>query len=124
VEEAKLEQIGDFGCTYRWKSEDDKQTVIAALGLIWVGSDAEAARKSFDDTTKSLSADELRAQLAELQTDGGMDGAFVPDAGHQYEDVEGVGDAARALQYDGSLTVLVGNMTFNVSAYKGDAVPP
>lgn len=143
VPEGELKQMKIAGCIYSWSSADDSQEAKASLTTIFVDKDIEAAQQRLEKATRSISAEEAKGQLA-VVTDmtkehesidsapkeqavdqvGGLIGAMIPDEGYQYEDVAGVGDAARVLTHDGTLTVRVGNMVFTVSAYKGAAAPP
>jgi hypothetical protein len=114
----------------------------AQLTTIWIKKSPEMARTWFENSTKTLTKEELRVQMEMVQakvkksksidTDakkkaagqvGGMITGMAPDEGYKYEDVAGVGDAARVKVYDGSLTVLYGNMVFNVRAFKGAKAP-
>ena len=143
VPEAELEQMKIAGCIYSWESADERQIAEARITSISVTDDAAKARQRFDNSTKNQTAEELRAQLGSVMKAtkgsedidttakkqavdqvGGMVGAMVPDGGYQFEDVAGIGDAARVLQHDSTLHVLVGNMVFTVAAYKGAAPPP
>ena len=97
----------------------------------------------FDNSTKGQTKEELQATIAQatekakerkeidtkLKKDttdklGGVAAAMMPEEGYQYEDVPGVGDAARMNMHNGTITVLIGNMLFNVQAYKGADMPP
>lgn len=142
VPEGELEQMKMMGCIYSWKSADKSEIADASLMNISIRKDAKLARAYFEGSTKDRTAEEVRAELAkvmeatkkreEIDTKskktavsavGGIAGAMVPDAGYQYSDVPGVGDAARASSEDGAITVLLGNMVFNVRAYKGKPSP-
>ena len=136
-----LKQTKVMGCIYNWDEGD--QMAQASLMSIWIKKTPEDAKRWFENSTKNLTKEELQAQMKmvtertkkskSIDTDtkkktvdavGGLAGGMMPDEGYQYEDVSGVGDAARVKVYDGSLTVRVGNMIFNVSAYKGPQPPP
>ena len=142
VPEAELQQMKIAGCIYSYDSGDGSQTVEASINTIFVRDDPAKARQHFDNATKNMTAEEIKAQMGMVMGKakeseaidtaakdkgvdqvGGMMAAMVPDGGYQYEDVPGVGDAARVLTHDGKLTVLVGNMVFTVGAYKGPAAP-
>lgn len=142
VPEDALRPIEIGGCTYSYRSADKSQVVEVSIMSITVRKDAADARMYFDNATASRSAEEIRAQLDmvmgeakkadEIDSEakakavdqvGGAMAGMVPDGGFQYEDVDGVGDAARLLAHEGNLTVLVGNMMFTVDAYAGPAAP-
>ncbi len=142
VPEGELEQMKMMGCIYTWKNADNSEIAEGAVMSIFIREDAERARTHFENATKNKTAQEVRAELAkvmqttkeskEIDTEskkkaadmvGGMAGMMIPEGGYQYTDVPGVGDAARASSEDGALTVLVGNMVFNVRAYKGKPQP-
>lgn len=141
VPEAELEQFKIMGCNYKW--EKGEEMAEASLMSIWVKKDAEQARRWFENSTKNQTKEELQAAMKmvtqkakesksidtktkekTVDTVGGMAGAMMPDEGYQYEDVAGIGDAARMASHDHALTVLVGNMIFTVRAYKGPVPPP
>lgn len=143
VPEGELKQIKIMGCTYSWESADKSQTAEASIISIWVKQDAERARMWFENATKTQTAEELRAQMEKIKERakeskeldsadkqqamdkiGDVATGLIPDGGYTYEDVPGVGDAARVNTNDGALTVLVGNMVFNVRAYKGPPAEP
>ncbi|MCA9683496.1 MAG: hypothetical protein KC457_14950 [Myxococcales bacterium] len=143
IPEAELRQMKIVGCIYTWQDAPEGQDAQASISTIMVLEDVAAAEQWFANATKNKTGEELRAELAmvtgkakehesidtktkEKTVDqlGGMMGAMMPDAGYQYEDVPGVGDAARVLTHDGKLTVRVGNMVFTVGAFKGQAAPP
>lgn len=141
VPEAELEQQEIMGCIYSW--EGGGKVAEASIMSIWVKKTPEDARTWFDNSTKTVSAEELQAQMAkvkelakereEIDTKakeetvdqvGDMVVGMTPDQGYRYEDVPGLGDAARVQTHEGAVTVLLGNMVFGVRAYKGEPAPP
>lgn len=141
VPEAELEQQKIMGCIYSW--EGGGQVAEASVMSIWVKNTPEEARTWFDNSTKTVSAEELQAQMAKVKElakereevdtkakDEAVDQVgdvvvgMTPDEGYRYEDVPGVGDAARVQTHEGAVTVLLGNMVFGVRAYKGPPAPP
>ncbi len=143
VPEGELKQMKIMGCNYSWESADEQQIAEASIMSIWIKKDAAAARKWFENSTKTQTAEELKAAMAmvkakakeskEVDTEvkekavdqlGDAVTGMFPEGGIKYEDVAGVGDAARVDENEGALTVLVGNMVFNVRAYKGPPAPP
>lgn len=142
VEASALQQMKIAGCSYNWQKDDRSELVDASVMMIFTDDDAEKARRRFENLTRSMTAEEIRKELESVkaaakdhekidtaakaeQVDAvaGMMGDLVPDGGQQFEDVPGVGDAARVNLHDGTLYVLVGNMTFNVRAFKGKPAP-
>lgn len=140
VPEGDLKQMKVMGCIYSAKS--DEQVAEASIMTIFVKESPEKAKTWFGNMTKNKTPEELAAEMAKVKemakksdmidTDakkkgvdqvGGIINAMTPDDGYQYEDVPGVGDAARVKTYDGQITVLVGNMVFNVRAFKGAPSP-
>ncbi len=134
--ESDLQQMKIMGCTYTKKEGDD--VAEASLMSIWTSDNEADAIKRFENSTKNRSKEEIAAAMAkvtekakereEIDTKvkektvdqmGGLMADMTPDAGYVYEDVPGVGDQARVEIHEGSLTVRVGNMQFNVHAYKG-----
>ena len=141
VPEAELKQMKIMGCIYKWKNND--QIAEGSIMSIWVRKSADEARLWFNNSTKGQTKEELQATIAQatekakerkeidtkLKKDttdklGGVAAAMMPEGGYQYEDVAGIGDAARMNMHDGTITVLMGNMIFNVQAYKGAGMPP
>jgi len=140
VPEGDLKQTKIMGCIYSAKS--DEQVVEATLMSIFIKKTPEQAKTWFTNMTKNKTPEEIAAEMEmvkkmakkhkDIDTDakkkgvdqvGGLVNAMTPDGGYQYEDVPGVGDAARVKTYDGQITVLVGNMVFNVRAFKGAPSP-
>ncbi|MCA9649431.1 MAG: hypothetical protein KC501_05950, partial [Myxococcales bacterium] len=140
VPAAELEQKRIMGCIYSW--EGGELQADASIMSIWVKKTPQEARTWFDNSTKDKTPEEIAAEMAkveEIAKDrgkldtkpkeavadqvGGMITGMTPDEGYHYEDVPGVGDAARVKTHDGSVTVLVGNMIFNLRAYKGGPAP-
>lgn len=142
VPEADLKQMKVMGCIYTWESEDKKESAQAQVMSIWVKKDADSAKRWFENATKDQTAEELAKQMemvkaktkerkeidtkAKKKTVDTIGDAAVTMMGDgiSFEDVEGVGDAARMNKRDGQVTVLVGNMIFNVQSFKGPAEPP
>ena len=142
VPEGELKQMKIMGCNYTWESADEKQTADASIMSIWIKKDAAAARQWFENATKTQTAEEIKAAMAKVkakakeskEVDTKVKEKTVDQIGDAvtgmlaqgvtYEDVAGVGDAARVEKNEGALTVLVGNMVFNVRAYKGPPAPP
>jgi hypothetical protein len=142
VEAGALEQMKVGGCLYSWTKEDRSELVDASIMGIFAMDDADRARKRFEDLTKSRTAKEMQeeveamkaaakgdatidtaAKAEQVEAVAGMLGDLVPEGGLQFEDVPGIGDAARVNVHDGSLVVLLGNMTFDVRAFKGKPAP-
>lgn len=141
VPEGELEQKKIMGCIYTWKGGG--QEAQASLMSIWIKKTPESARTWFENMTKTQTKEELAEQMKQVTAKakereeidtklkkktvdqvGGLAAAMTPDEGYRYEDVEGIGDAARVQTYDSSVTVLMGNMVFGVRAFKGEPQPP
>lgn len=142
VPEDKLKQTKVMGCHYNLKG-DDTQDAQANLTMIRVSKDVDAAKRWFENSTRSQTKEEIAKQMemvksmakksdtvdtkqkaATVDTVGDMAVAFTPDEGTRYEDLAGLGDEARQNQHDGTVVVRVGNMQFHVMAYQGKPEPP
>lgn len=140
VPAAELKQMKIMGCIYTWKS--DAETLDAKLMMIRVHKDVDRASQWFGNATANKTKAELDAEMdvvkgkvkerKELDTDLKKNTAASltdiaklgsPDEGVAYEDVPGIGDAARVSSSDGALWVRLDNVTFQVSAYKGPPQP-
>lgn len=140
VPEGDLKQMKVMGCFYT--SESDEQLAEAMIVSIYIKDTPEQAKTWFGNMTKDKTPEETAAEMEmvvekakksdKIDTDvkkktvdqvGGLVSAMTPDEGYHYDDVPGVGDAARVNTYDGQLTVLIGNMIFKVRAYKGPPSP-
>jgi hypothetical protein len=135
VPEGELAQVKMMGCTYTWKNE--REELEASVTMVRAhGSVADAARwfrnATMDKTAEELAEDKARVARrvdeserfeseAQRETAKSLM-AMLPSEGVSFEDVEGIGDAARVGE-DGTLYVRVDNLTFHARAYKGPRPP-
>lgn len=140
VPAADLKQMQIAGCIYTW--DDDDEMVDAKVMMPRVHKSEDRAKLWFTNATKSLTKEELDAQLEMVK--GKLDDEKMlkrdiekktaksitdiakmsnPEEGVTYEDVPGIGDEARISSSDGTLWVRLGNFTMQVSAYKGGKQP-
>ena len=141
VPAAELKQIKMMGCTYTWGKGDD--VVEGRISMLRAHKSEKSAAGWFERATKTLTKEEVAKQMEEVKarvkerkeidtklkektadklTDIATD--MTPDEGIVYEDVDGIGDEARANVSDGSIWIRIDNLTFNVAAFKGKAQPP
>lgn len=135
-----LKQMKIMGCIYSWG--EDGQTAEARLSMIQVHKTLEGAKRWYENATASKSEEEAAADLdqvkkklddrKELDTKlekktansmADMMKMATPKGGIKFEDVPGVGDQARQSNSDGGLWIRLGNLTFNLAAYKGPEKP-
>lgn len=122
VPAAELEVSEKAGCGYFWNGSE------MGIGSIEVYENADSARSSFEASTRNMSAEEVDEAMGQVSDQMKEDGAAEREAasgealggrafsgGVQHEPVDGVGDGAAF--YHTTLTVLKGNVTFNVEAY-------
>lgn len=131
-----LMQMKIMGCRYSWES--DTETLEGGISMIRVYKDGAAAAQWFAKATSNKTAEEMKAEMEEISKR--MDQSEELDTNLQkstaknilasigskavsFEDVADVGDKAR-ISDEGTVYVLVGNLTFMVSAYKGAKAPP
>lgn len=140
VPAADLKQMQIAGCIYTW--DDDDEMVDAKVMMPRVHKSEDRAEQWFSNATKSLTKEELDAQIEMVK--GKLDDEKMlerevekkaaksitdiakmsnPNEGVTYEDVPGIGDEARISSTDGTLWVRIGNFTMQVSAYKGGKQP-
>ncbi|MCX4242190.1 hypothetical protein [Paraliomyxa miuraensis] len=143
VPEGELKQMRMMGCIYSWKNADRSEMFEARFGSIRVHETEDAAKTWFGNATKGMSAEEVAEVMgkakAKMKEDGNLDtkpkeqaaehigGALTDLAGKegfQYDELSGPGDEAALGRSDGIIWIRKGNMTFNVSAYKGVPQPP
>lgn len=136
VPEGELQQTKIMGCIYNWTA--DGETVEANITLLRAHKSEKLAAQWLENATQTLTKEQMAAQMQEVKgkvkereevdtklkketADTLMNVAtdMLPDEGVSYEDVDGVGDQARINTGDGTLSVRVDNLTFNVSAFKG-----
>ena len=138
VPKAELKQMKIMGCIYSWKNEDEE--LQATLTLMRAHKSADVAAQWFANATKGMSAEEAKAVVKEATEKAKKDpkvdtkiekkaadmvgaAAVANTTAVRFEEVDGVGDQARVTARDGTLWVRTGNLTFNVSAYKGPKMP-
>jgi hypothetical protein len=103
--------------------------MLASLNRVHVHEDVAQAEESFQDMTRDRSHVELvERALAQRQPEVRADPmtrrmaeASIPLEGERFEDVPGVGDAARFNVVLGEIIGRVDRTTFIVSAYRGPA---
>lgn len=136
VPEGEIKQTKIMGCIYNWKS--DGQIVEANIMLLRAHKSEKLAAQWLENSTQTLTKEQMAEQmqtvkgklkereeidtkLKEETADTLMNvaGDMLPDEGVSYEDVDDVGDQARVNTGDGTLSVRVDNLTFNVTAFKG-----
>ncbi len=136
-----LKQSTIAGCIYQWESEAEE--LNARLGSFRVHDDVDKAKQWFENSTKDMSQEEIAAAMGKIKAKAAEDGKLDTKAkdeaadeiggaitemagadGYTFETIDGVGDAAAVSGDDGQVTVLLGNATFTVSAYKGKKQPP
>ncbi len=124
-----LRQAPAGGCAYTVTSPD--QEISASLRQLAIGGDGNPAGR-FAMTTRSITkkdAEEISKRMAEkAAARAGKAGVEPPTSLPEvpevkFEDVEGVGDAARLNTTTGDLHVLTANIIFVVNAFKGDRAP-
>jgi hypothetical protein len=143
VPAGSLKQMKVMGCLYTWKEGD--QTLEARVNMIQAHPSEAAATSWFERATRDRTAEENQealdlamgrvkeqakdGKLGKSVTPGAVDtvgqtlaGAVAP-GGTRYQDIDGVGAAARVQLEDGALWVRVANVTFTVSGYKGPRAP-
>ena len=115
---AELEVSEYAGCDYSW---NDSEMSIASIEVY---ENDESARSSFEASTRNMSAEEVDEATGRMEEPGATRSAAVAgealgetafSGGIQHDPVDGVGDDAAF--YHTTLTVLKGNVTFNVEAY-------
>ena len=131
-----LRQMKVAGCRYDWENEEE--TLEAGISMIRGHKSEKAAAGWFASATKSRTAEEMKAQMekvsAQMQKSEALDSdlkkstaknllASVGSKAVKFEDVADLGDEARVSE-QGTIYVRVDNLTFMVSAYKGDKPPP
>jgi hypothetical protein len=136
----ELKQTKVMGCVYSWSQGG--QLLEARLMMIRVHKTLELAQTWFRGATATRTKAELDAQMDSvkkrvkkheaLDTDLKQKTAAdltdvakmgMPDEGISYDDVAGIGDEARLSNSDGVLWVRLGNVTFQVGAFKGPEQP-
>ncbi len=130
-----LKQTKVLGCIYTWSNDTDE--LKAHILMARAHKNTSAAVTWFANSTKSRSAQEMQAEMdkvaerlesqTELDTAAKKSAAKIVlnAAGSKavvFEDVANVGDEARSCE-DGSISVRVDNLTFNLSAYNGAKKP-
>ncbi len=135
----ELKQMKIMGCRYSW---DDKGAELRASLSIRTLKNEKSAARWFENSTKSVTKEEVRAQMKEvtkrakereeIDTDakkktadelGDMVAEMTPDDGYTFEDVDGIGDEARQNQEDGTVVVRIDNLIARIQAYKGKTYP-
>lgn len=135
VSAESLEQTKMLGCIYTWRN--DTEELSAYIKMPRAHKTTAAAVAWFANTTKSRSADEVQAEMdkvgKQLEETVALDTAAKKSVVKMvlssadsnavvYEDVPNVGDEARSSK-DGSISVRVDNLTFELSAYQGSRQP-
>ena len=140
VPAGELKQHKMMGCIYSWSKDD--LIVDANVMMPRVHKTLDGAKRWFTNATATKTAEEIDAGLEQAKkmvkkheavdtkmkkkvagdlTDIAKLGT--PDGGITYTDVPGVGDEARVSEADGVMWVRLGNLTFQVSGYKGSPQP-
>ena len=130
-----LTQRKIMGCRYDWKNNTD--TLEATISMIRAHGSEVAAAQWFANATSNRTAEEMAAEMdkisGQLDKQKELDTAVkkstaksllatVGSKAITFEDVAGVGDAAR-ISDEGTLYVRVDNLTFMVSGYQGPIAP-
>jgi hypothetical protein len=140
VPAGELRQTKMMGCIYTWRK--DGQVLDVKLMLIRVQKSVEGAATWFGNATASKSKKQLDAEMdvvkERVQESEELDTTVKkktaadltelakrgsPDEGVSYDDVPGLADQAGVSNIDGAIWVRLGNMTFQVSAFKGPDQP-
>jgi hypothetical protein len=140
VPASELKAMKVMGCIYTWGK--DGQIVEAQVMMTRVHKTVDAAKTWFASATQSKTKEdidkefdqvkgklderkELDTKLKKNTAKGLTDIAKMgtPDAGVTYTDVPAIGDEARISSHDAALWVRLGNLTFQVLAYKGPEQP-
>jgi hypothetical protein len=138
-----LKQIKVMGCVYTWRDRD--QVLEAGVSMLRAHRSEAMAASWFEDATRNRTAEENQQALdlamgrvKEKAGDGKLGGGVTPGAvdtvgktlagavdpgGTRYEDIDGVGAAARVQLGDGAIWVRVANLTFTASGYQGPRQP-
>lgn len=140
VPAAELKQTKALGCIYTWRK--DGQLLDAKLMMIRVHKTQTMAATWFKNVTSTKTKEQMNAEMdlvkekvqerKELDTDLKKKTAAsltdvakmgTPDEGVRYDDVPGLADEARISSADGVIWTRLGNMTFQIGAYKGPDQP-
>ena len=140
VPAGELKQTKVMGCSYTWRK--DGQLLAVSLPMIRVHKTSESAATWLANATATRSEEQAAAEVdmvkekvkdrKEVDTAVKKQAAVnladlakmgTPDGGYSYEDLPGLGDEARISNTDGGIWVRLGNLTFQVYAYKGPAKP-
>jgi len=136
----ELKQMKMMGCMYTWRK--DGQIVDAKIMMPRVHKNLAGAKMWFNNATATKTSEQLAAEMDQLKTKAKAHDKLdtklkkkvagdltdiaklgMPDGGVRYDDVPGVGSQARVSSADGVLWVRLGNLTFQVTGYKGPDQP-
>lgn len=129
----EIEKAGSLSSTCAYERQGDGAILEASLSIDAFDT-AEDASGRFYSITRGISADELSSAMTniteevESKTDPAVQGAAeeivsgFASTGLSFEDVDGVGNAARFGVRFGSLYVLEGNLVLTLSVYSGPSM--
>jgi hypothetical protein len=120
-------------CKYDW--QDDSRRLEAFLTQIRLFETEKEAADRFDKATTSMTGKEVAQAMGHAVEDAKkkeeidskdkekaadhLADVVTPEGGINFEDIEGIGDQARANTTAGSIVIRVDNLNFEVSAYHG-----
>lgn len=130
VEQTGTKVMGRMACNNEWSVEDRNGHADVTVQIF---NNPAGAKAHFDNVTRSVSAEEMAADV-ELMKDKDAKPGSSEDLANQllskvaggaitFEDVDGVGDAARFDTSHSTLTARQGNLIMSVEAYDGPPMP-
>lgn len=128
VPQESLQQVkpSETWCSYMMEADGK---ILEVTFLIVPYDTDKAAADAFEETTRSMSRDEMAAEVKKnLIDEDDPKGTFekmtatLPTNGIQFEDVEGLDDAARFETSFGTLNIQRGNFLMKLTAYYGPSM--